>query len=136
MSRVWVLETHTKGTGANMLPLEKVQETPAPKSDSPFVAPARRERPAKVPEPKPPSKFKIVDVMTRRVLAEGAGARETIQLLKRVRSVVDVLIYVWNGKGGRWRLLPHGEQNQLWDLRGTAGDPPVNAGRHGSAAGM
>jgi hypothetical protein len=30
MGKVWVLDTETKGTGANMVPLEKVQAKPAP----------------------------------------------------------------------------------------------------------
>jgi hypothetical protein len=31
MGKVWVLDTETKGTGANMVPLEKVQAKPAPR---------------------------------------------------------------------------------------------------------
>jgi hypothetical protein len=30
MGKVWVLDTETKGTGANMVPLEKTQAAPAP----------------------------------------------------------------------------------------------------------
>jgi hypothetical protein len=40
MGKAWVLDTETKGTGANMVPLEKVQE----KSDA---QPRRASRPAK-----------------------------------------------------------------------------------------
>jgi hypothetical protein len=43
--KTWVLDTETKGTGANVVPLEKVLEKPEP-------APARR-RPATAPEPQP-----------------------------------------------------------------------------------
>jgi hypothetical protein len=59
MGKVWVLDTETKGTGANVVPLEKVLERPeepvAPrKPASPrraeSAAPRRRPRPAK-PEP-------------------------------------------------------------------------------------
>ena len=42
--KTWVLDTETKGTGANMVPLEKVIKKPEP-------APARR-RPAPAAEPK------------------------------------------------------------------------------------
>jgi hypothetical protein len=31
MAKVWVLDTETKGTGANVVPLEKVVREPAPK---------------------------------------------------------------------------------------------------------
>ena len=40
MAKVWVLDTETKGTGANVVPLEKVQRRPE-------AAPERRARPAK-----------------------------------------------------------------------------------------
>jgi hypothetical protein len=42
--KTWVLDTETKGTGANVVPLEKVMKTP----DSP-VEPAARRRPAASP---------------------------------------------------------------------------------------
>ena len=51
MAKVWVLDTETKGTGAEMVPLEKALEKKAPKSDA---APGSRRRlgpPAKAPEP-------------------------------------------------------------------------------------
>ena len=38
MGRVWVLDTETKGTGAEMVPLDKVQKKPA-RSGEPFWAP-------------------------------------------------------------------------------------------------
>ena len=44
VGKVWVLDTETKGTGANMVPLEKAQKRAEP-------APARRPR-AKAPEPR------------------------------------------------------------------------------------
>ena len=37
MAKIWVLDTETKGTGANMVPLEKTQKRPEP-------APARPKR--------------------------------------------------------------------------------------------
>jgi hypothetical protein len=60
MAKTWVLDTETKGTGANMVPLEKVlkkpdsQDEPASRprkarTDSPPAAPARRR-----PRPKRP----------------------------------------------------------------------------------
>lgn len=47
-SKTWVLDTETKGTGANMVPLEKVLERPEP-------APPRR-GPAPPAEPRRPAR--------------------------------------------------------------------------------
>ena len=44
MGKVWVLDTETKGTGANMVPLEQAQKRPEP-------APARSKRRASSSEP-------------------------------------------------------------------------------------
>ena len=57
MAKVWVLDTETKGTGANVVPLEKVQRRPEAPGKS---APKRPQRPhadgkaaPKRQEPKP-----------------------------------------------------------------------------------
>ena len=55
--------------------------------------------------------------MTRATLAEGADGRALIDLLKSVRSLVDVHISRWDDERGEWRLLSLGEQRALWDLR-------------------
>src|SRR5215213_7344900 len=63
MAKVWVLDTETKGTGANVVPLEKVVRSPEDRADPP-KAPAKTprrarssaERPAAAPparRPKP-----------------------------------------------------------------------------------
>jgi hypothetical protein len=115
MAKVWVLDTETKGTGAEMVPLEKVQKQPAaPK-------PLRRRAPAPVreksaPEPVRPETFKVVDVMTRQPLIENASARQTIDRLKHVRSPVDVTIHAWDERAGRWQRLSRGEERALWRL--------------------
>ncbi|MEA2361902.1 MAG: hypothetical protein QOD71_1047 [Thermoleophilaceae bacterium] len=65
MGKTWVLDTETKGTGANMVPLEKVLERPAPPeqppqrpkrparshSDASAAAPPKPRRPEPKPEP-------------------------------------------------------------------------------------
>jgi hypothetical protein len=43
MGKTWVLDTETKGTGANMVPLEKVLERPEP-AEKPLRRPRRPER--------------------------------------------------------------------------------------------
>jgi hypothetical protein len=51
MGKTWVLDTETKGTGANMVPLEKVLKRPGAEEEP---APARRPRRARQTD-KPPS---------------------------------------------------------------------------------
>jgi hypothetical protein len=119
MGKTWVLDTETKGTGAQMVPLEKVLREPTGKPARRPVPPARP-KPAVEPEPAKPRRFKVVDVMTREVLAEGAGTRATVELLNDTRSIVDVAIYVWSDRAESWQLLTLAESKMLWKLRGQA----------------
>jgi hypothetical protein len=122
MAKIWVLDTETKGTGAQMVPLEKVLKKKRTKGSAPVVVPRRatESRPAPAPQPRQPHRFKVVDLVSREVLAEGANARVTVDLLRQVRSVVDVNIFVWEPKLDRWRLLTLGEQKALWRFRDAA----------------
>src|SRR3954468_16276343 len=116
MRKTWILDTETKGTGANVVPLDdaRAEQRTKPRVD---VPPKPRPRPEPAPEPRRPPRFKVVDVMTRATLAEGADGRALIDLLKGVRSVVDVHISRWDDDREDWRLLSLGEQRALWDLR-------------------
>jgi hypothetical protein len=115
--KVWVLDTETKGTGAEMVPLDKVLRKPT--SGEPLYVPPKREpRPPKEPEPKRPRSFKIVDVTTGEVLGEHLNTRAAIAALEDVDSVVDVRIYAWDHGSERWILLTLGEQKALWEFRG------------------
>jgi hypothetical protein len=120
MGRIWVLDTETKGTGAEMVPLDKVLKKPAPSSEPLFVPPEPAPREPKPPEPRPPLRFKVVDVMTRAALAEHASAREALSVLDDVRSIVDVNVFVWQPKAEKWRLLTLDEKRTLWDRRRVA----------------
>ena len=121
MGKVWVLDTETKGTGAEMVPLEKVQRKPARSREPFFVPPRRKPREPKPAEPRAPRRFKVLDVATRALLADGALARETLSVLGDVRSSVDVHVYVWAPDDDRWRLLTLAEQRALWERRVRAG---------------
>ena len=123
MAKTWVLETHTKGTGANIVPLdEQEQDRPAPKRepDPVWVHPPTKPRPPKAPEPRAPRRFRVVDVRTREVLAEDASVREALAALRDAHSVVDVAISVRNEKDGSYRLLTRREQQAVWDARTAA----------------
>jgi hypothetical protein len=123
MAKTWVLETHTKGTGANIVPVapEQEQDKPPREREPVFVHPPTRPRPPKPPEPRKPRRFKVVEVTTHRVLAEDAGTRAALEALRDVDSVVDVAVSVWDEQHGRYRLLTHGEQKALWEMRAAAG---------------
>ncbi|MEN3285325.1 MAG: hypothetical protein V7607_6465 [Solirubrobacteraceae bacterium] len=124
--KVWVLDTETKGTGAQMVPLDKVLRKPG--SSEPLavhVPPTREPRAPKEPEPKPPRSFRIVDVTTGDVLGEHLDTRAAIAALEDVGSVVDVRIYVWDHRNERWVLLTLGEQKALWEFR-NRGDHPTS----------
>ena len=96
MGRVWVLDTETKGTGAQMVPLDKVTENAGEPSGRPLFVPRRRRPPPPIDRaPREPRRFKVVDIVSREVLAEGAGARATLELLGGIRSSVDVNVSVW-----------------------------------------
>jgi hypothetical protein len=117
MGRVWVLDTETKGTGAQMVPLDKVLKKPAPSHEPLFVPPKRKPREPKPAEPRAPRRFRIVDVATRAVLADDVGAREALRALSDVRSTVDVHVFMWEPKTEAWRLLTLAEQKTMWDRR-------------------
>lgn len=115
MGTTWVLHTETKGTGANVVPLERATRR-STASDPKFVVPERRPAPQNPPKPKAPRRFRIVDVMTRETLLEDGSGREAIDALRSVRSVVDVNAYVWDEHRERWLLLPFEEERALMDL--------------------
>jgi hypothetical protein len=119
MAKTWVLDTETKGTGAHVVPLEKVLRTGERQPQLNLVDLERpaRPKPAREPAAAPPRRFKVVDVMTRETLAEDADTRTTVDLLGQVRSIVDVHVYAWNSQRRRWQLLGLDEQRALWALR-------------------
>ena len=116
--RHWVLDTSTKGTGAEMVPLEKTRERPAPRRRR---APLRdRPRAPKAAASREPLRFRVVDAVSREVLADHADTRAAVDALEEVRSVVDVSIYVWEPRAEHWRPLTHGEKRRLWGFRDSA----------------
>jgi hypothetical protein len=123
MGKVWILDTETKGTGAHIAPYEKAPE-PAPRNRELALVelggPPRREA---APEPTRPSLFKVVDVMSSQVLAEGVGALQTVQVLEEMDSLLDARIFQWMEATRRWRLLTLDECKAFWSFRGRVGSP-------------
>ena len=67
--------------------------------------------------PKLTTAFKVVNVLSRQVLADNVGVAETLQALRSVRSVVDVNVYVWEPNEEDWRPLTMSERRTLWGFR-------------------
>src|SRR3954469_22732731 len=85
MAKVWVLDTETKGTGANVVPLEKVQRRPE-------EAPARPARAAKRPDapaqrPSKPRKPAPEPERTATALPPGHVRKKTTGELGKVQAV-------------------------------------------------
>jgi hypothetical protein len=118
VGKVWVLDTETKGTGAQMVPLEKALKRPAAeparRRARPVPKPAPREKP---PEPTAPRRFRVIDARSRQLLAEDANAPDTIEVLRAAEQPVDVSVYVWEPKPETWRLLTRREKSLLWEFR-------------------
>ena len=129
-STVWVLDTETKGTGAEMIPLEKAQRRkssqpprerirvirrPSRSKDEPVVD----ELDSRSSEAVRPRRFKLVNVLKRQVVAEDVGAREIVEALEGVPSIADVHIYVRQDAEEPWRPLSFAERQAFWGYRST-----------------
>lgn len=111
-----MLDTQTKGTGANMVPLDRVLKHGSERVPG-FRLPGRVQPQEPPAESREPYRFRVVDVMTKQVLADDVDARRVVQTLKGIRSIVDVTVYVWEGETERWRRLTFGETKTLWERR-------------------
>jgi hypothetical protein len=115
MAKVWVLDTETKGTGAQMVPLEKTRKEATSAIDPVFVPTPPAPRPAPAPAPRAPWGVRVVDVLSGEPLVDEADMRATVEALAGVRSSVDVRVYAWEPAIDAWRLLTFAEQRLLWD---------------------
>jgi hypothetical protein len=120
----WVLDTETKGTGAEMVPLERLEERKRLAGGRERVRVITRDEPdapiepASEPEgPRVPRHFKVVNVLSRQVLAEGVGITEALEALRELGSVVDANVYVWEPDEEDWRPLTMSERRTLWGFR-------------------
>jgi hypothetical protein len=118
VAKTWVLDTATKGTGASIVPLDRIEKKPAERAAEQLYVPrTRAPKPDPAPAPRPPRAFRVVDVVTRQTLAERADMRATLEVLRGVRSNVDVHVSVYVPESDTWRLLSLAEQRALWEAR-------------------
>jgi hypothetical protein len=124
---VWVLDTETKGTGAEMVPLERLEkERNRPKGKRERIRVISPKGPGSTEQVQEPEaarvarRFRIVDVRSRRVLAEDVGLSEALETLRLVGSVVDVNVYVWHDEEEDWHPLTLAERRTLWGFREAA----------------
>jgi hypothetical protein len=125
--RTWVLDTETKGTGAEMVPLERLEERKRLRERREPARIVNREAASVREEITPdaesewvPRRFRLVDVMSREPLAEDVGLTEALRLLGQARSLVDVLVYLWEPADEDWRPATLAERRMLWDARESA----------------
>jgi hypothetical protein len=120
MAKVWILDTSTKGTGATMVPLDSILRKPGGHVEPIYVPPPTPPREPAPEQPRAPRRFRVIDVRSREILAEDVPAPAAIDVLRDVRSIVDVTVYVLEPDEARWRLLTFDEQRLLWSLRSAA----------------
>jgi len=116
VAKVWVLDSETKGTGAQMVPLEKVLRKPDSEQEPRRARPVPKPRP-KAPEPVPPRRFRVIDGLSRELLLDDGDAPAALEVLRAKSQPVDVSIYVWEPKPQEWRLLTNREKKLLWGFR-------------------
>jgi hypothetical protein len=121
MAKTWVLDTETKGTGAHMVPLEKLLRRASEEHDLATFTFKREPEPAveREPDPAPAPRFRVVDVFSGRELGRDVDVRATVGLLEGRSSVLDSRVYVWVPSSERWRLLTLDEHKLLWRYRGS-----------------
>ena len=117
MAKTWVLQTETKGTGATMVPLESTEKRGSAREPV-FVPrdPGPRDPALEPAASRAPRRFRVVDVMTRQTMLEDGPVADAVDVLRDVRSTVDVTVQVRDEHRQRWRPLTLSEQRAMFDL--------------------
>jgi hypothetical protein len=122
MAKIWVLDTETKGTGAEMVPLERALRGKRSVPGRERIRVVKRkpdgssaEAPPTESAPRAPRRFKVTSALSGKVLADDAGVREIVELMDGMRSVADARVYVWEADLPGWRPLSLREQQLLLD---------------------
>jgi|SRR5438093_1911534 len=122
MAKTWVLDTETKGTGAHIAPLKrddraKSRELNLVRFHPPADAPGSGSGAAQPSVSPQAMRFKVVDILSARVLVEDVTVLAALQALGSLRKAIDARVYVRRADGERWRLLSLSDTRRLWSLR-------------------
>jgi hypothetical protein len=100
MGKTWVLDTETKGTGANMVPLEKVQAKPEPRrrkaARRPATAPEEQVH-TRAPKPAREPKTSSTPLPAGHVRKKGTGEIGRVQSVDAKAGTASVR---WLKRGG------------------------------------
>ena len=128
MGRVWVLDTDTKGTGAEMVPLDTLLERKRSASEAdPEKARRRKPRTRRQDDVRRDShedsraaeasrarrEFRLVNALSGQLIGERVDLRGACEVLAAARSVADVRVYVRERPDAPWRALTLREQRAL-----------------------
>jgi hypothetical protein len=118
VAKRWVLDTETKGTGAHVAPYTETGRGAELERELALVQLGGAPAPPRSPAPAQPLRFRVVSVMSSQVLADDVSAKEAVEALEGLRSVLDARIFAWAPERRRWRLLSLEESKALWGFRG------------------
>jgi hypothetical protein len=122
MAKTWVLDTETKGTGAHIAPLKrdggaKSRTLNLVRFHPPAAEHGSRSAAAEESVPARALRFKVVDILAARVVAEDVTLSAALRALGSSRKAIDARVYVRRTEGGRWELLSLADTRRLWSLR-------------------
>ena len=122
MAKTWVLDTETKGTGAHIAPLKrndgaKSRELNLVRFHPPAAARGSGSDAAERSVSARALRFKVVDILAARVVAEDVTLSAAVRALGSSRKAIDARVYVRRTEGGRWELLSLADTRRLWSLR-------------------
>jgi hypothetical protein len=122
MAKIWVLDTETKGTGAEMVPLERALRGKRSAPGRERIRVVKRkpdgssaEAPPTESAPRAPRRFKVTNALSGQTVADDASVAEVVELMDGMRSVADARVYVWEPDASGWRPLALREQQLLLD---------------------
>src|ERR671919_2949968 len=90
MGKTWVLDTETKGTGANMVPLEKAQAKPEPRRRKPARRTRTPEEPGRTRGPKPEPQTTSTPLPAGHVRKKGTGEIGRVQSIDAKAGTANV----------------------------------------------
>jgi hypothetical protein len=90
MGKTWVLDTETKGTGANMVPLEKAQAKPEPPRRKPARRPPRERPRTNAPKPAREPQTTSTPLPAGHVRKKGTGEIGRVQSIDAKAGTANV----------------------------------------------